>query len=173
MRPPQQGSALIVGLLLLAVVSLLGLAAGSAAHVELLLARNERFRENAANAASAGLEIALRRIVTASSPSTVPPQFSASLPGTADTCDVQLRWLGLEAGLPQAPGASLAGAHFEIIATGRSGRRALDRQRARVRWVVEAPETAEHGDCEPLAPGVRCLRAGELHRLSWQRLPAP
>ena len=50
---------LAVGLILLTLVTLLGLAGASSAHVERLLAQNETFRENAASAASAGIEMAI------------------------------------------------------------------------------------------------------------------
>jgi hypothetical protein len=163
------GSALVVGMLLLSVVSLLALAAASAAHVELQLARNEQFRENAANAASAGIEIAISRIVTDSTVNSA--IFSGSLPQTADSFDVRIRFLGYEQPLPQAPDRNLAGAHFEIVATGRSGRGAMDRQRAIVMHVVESAAPVERRDCEPLTLE-RCLRPGELHRLSWQSLPS-
>lgn len=164
------GSALIIGMLLLSVVSLLALAAASAAHVELQLARNEQFRENAANAASAGIEIAISRIVSTSTVNSA--TFSGSLPQAEESFDVRTRFLGLEQPIPQAPDQNLAGAHFEILATGRSGRGAVDRQRAIVLYVVDSTAPVERRDCEPLA-AERCLRAGELHRLSWQRLPSP
>ena len=50
--------------MLLSLVTLLGLAGASSAHVEAQLAQNEQFRENAASAASAGIEFAISRIVT-------------------------------------------------------------------------------------------------------------
>ena len=165
-----RGSALIIGMLLVSVVSLLALAAASAVHVELQLARNEHFRENAANAASAGIEIAISRIVSVSTVNSA--TFSGSLPETSDSFDVRVRVLGLEQLIPQAPDQNLAGAHFEILATGSSGRGAVDRQRAIVVYVVDSSEAVERRDCEPLA-AERCQRPGELHRLSWQRLPSP
>ena len=164
------GSALIVGMLLLSVVSLLALAAASTAQVELQLARNEQFRENAANAASAGIEIAISRIVSASTTNSA--TFSGSIPATADSFDVSTRLLGHEQPLPQAPDQNLVGSHFEIVATGKSGRGAVNQQRAIVMYVVEFPGPVERRDCDPLATE-RCVRAGELHRLSWQRLPSP
>jgi hypothetical protein len=167
----QRGTALVTGLLLLTLVSLLGLAGAATAQVELQLARNEQFRENAASAASAGIEIAIIH-VTASAPEAVPARIHASLPGSPDRVDVQTRFLGYESGIPQSPGANLAAAHFEILATGYAARGTTDRQRAIVMQVVEVAE-APGGDCEPLLAGARCAIAGEMRRLSWQRLPAP
>ncbi len=170
MNARTSGSALVIGMLLLSVVSLLALAAASAAHVELQLARNEQFRENAANATSACIEIAISRIVSASIVNCA--SFSGSLPESAESFDVSARFLGYEQPLPQAPEQNLAGAQFEIVATGRSSRGAVDRQRALVLYVVESATPVERRDCDPLA-AARCVRAGELHRLSWQRLPSP
>jgi type II secretory pathway component PulK len=168
MKHSQSGTALVVGLLLLSLVTLLGLAGAAAAQVELQLARNEQFRENASSAASAGIEIAIRH-VTASLPESVPSSLRGSL-SAASRYEVQLRFLGYEARLPQSPGANLAGAHFEILSTGRATRGAADRQRAVVMRVVELAESAG-ADCEPAVTGVRCARMGQLRRLSWQRLP--
>jgi Tfp pilus assembly protein PilX len=64
----QRGTTLIVGLLLLTVVMLLGLAGADSANIERQLARNEQFRENAASAASAGIEYAISRIVSSPPP---------------------------------------------------------------------------------------------------------
>jgi hypothetical protein len=164
----QCGTTLAVGLILLALVTLLGLAGASAAHVELALAQNEQFRENAASAASAGIEFAIGRIVTNPESDAV---LHAELPGSADRFETTARFTGFDHALPQERGARLAGAHFEIVSTGYAARRATDRQRAQVLLVVAAPADVAAADCEPLAAGVRCHRRGELLRLSWQRVP--
>jgi type II secretory pathway component PulK len=168
-RRHSRGATLVVGLILLSLVTLLGLAGAGSAHVEQVLAQNEQFRENAASAASAGIEIAISRIVTSTSPSTVPAWLDGPMPGTADRIEVRLRLAGLEPALPQAPGGNLVGAHFDIESTGYSSRRAVDRQRANVMFVVHSA-TATPLPCEPVAPGVHCHAAGELARLSWQRV---
>jgi len=64
----------------------------------------------------------------------------------------------------------VSGAHFDIVSTGKSTRNAVDRQRARVMWVVAAPGEITPADCEPVLPR-HCFQRGELLRLSWQRLP--
>jgi hypothetical protein len=166
------GAALIVGLILLTVVSLLGIAGATAARVELRLAHHERFRENAASAASAGIEYALSHMTAFASDSgfalNSPPELSAT-----SRFEVQVRFLGREQALPQPPGAPLAGAHYDILSTGYSARRARDVQRARVMRVVAAATPVVTTECEPQAPGIRCFAEGELVRLSWQRVPAP
>jgi hypothetical protein len=170
----QQGATLVVGVILLAMVMLLGLAGAGGALVERQLAQNEQFRENAASAASAGIEYAIRRIVTSSpidyDAAAVPSNASATLPGAAEHFETVTRFVGFEEALPQMSGARLVGAHFEITSTGYS-RRATDRQRAGVMFVVAGVATAV--ECAPALPGVHCHTLGELARLSWQRLPSP
>jgi hypothetical protein len=166
----QRGTTLVVGLLLLGLATLLGLAGAATAHIETQLAHNEQFRENAASAASAGVEFAISRIVTTPDPESLSASVSATLPGSADRFETQTRLLGQDIALPQAAGANLAGAHFEIISTGYSSRRAVDRQRVIVMRVDVATDATAAAECEPANPGVHCHEAGELVRLSWQRL---
>jgi hypothetical protein len=167
----QRGSALVVGLLLLSMVTLLAIAGAAAAQVELQLARNEQFRENASSAASAGVEIAISH-VNASAPEAVPASLGVSLPGSLGRVDVRTRFLGYESDLPQLPGGHLAGAHFEIVSTGYALRGATERQRVMVMRVIETTDVVG-SDCEPLVLGLRCAEAGELRRRSWHRMPAP
>jgi Tfp pilus assembly protein PilX len=165
----QRGATLVIGLMLLALVTMLALAGASAAHIESRLAQAERFRENADSAASAGIEWALRRIVTATDPAAVPPSLGETL-APNERFDVTLRFAGLELALPQASGSRLAGAHFEIVSTGTAARRSVVRHRATAMWVV-ASDDATPLPCEP--PATPCLRAGDLVRTGWQRLPLP
>ena len=136
----QRGATLAVGLILLSLVTLLGLAGASTAHVEQQLAQNEQFRENAASAASAGIEIAIRSIVNTAAPAAVPASIRDVVPGTADRFETSTRFVGFELALPQLAGEPLAGAHFEILSAGYSARRAVDRQRANVMLV--SPDAA-------------------------------
>jgi hypothetical protein len=162
------GATLVVGLILLSLVTLLGLAGASTAHVEQQLAQNEQFRENAASAASAGIEIAISRIVTTATPAAVPASLRDVVPGTTDRFETTTRFVGFEPALPQVAGELLAGAHFEISSTGYSARRAVDRQRADVMLVVSSPDGIPL-PCEPEISR-HCYVAGELARLSWQRV---
>ncbi len=168
-RQGSRGAALAVGLVLLALVTLLGLAGASSAHVERLLAQNEVFRENASAAASAGIEIAMREI-SSSDPAAVPVHLEGNMPGSRDHFEVSIRLAGYETSLPQVPGALVSGAHFDIISTGYSTRLAVDRQRAAVMRVMH-DVTAVPLDCDPAVPR-HCHAEGEIERLSWQRVPA-
>jgi hypothetical protein len=176
LRP--RGTTLVVGLTLLTVVALLGLAGAGSAHIERQLARNEQFRENAASAASAGIEYAISRIVSNPLPDSpdsdaAPASASATLRGSADRFETLTRFVGYESALPQTGEANLAGAHFEIISTGHSAGGAIDRQRAGVMLVVPAPVPAIAPECAPAAAEVPCFQSGDLARLSWQRIPSP
>ena len=166
----QAGGALVVGLVLLSVITLLGLAGATAARIEMQLAQDQRFRENAASAASAGIEIAISHMTGTDSDSDF--TLISSLPGREASArfEVRARFMGHEYGLPQAPGANLAGGHYEILSTGYSARNAVETQRAIVMRVVPAPTPAAGADCEPLSPA-RCLVSNEIVRLSWQKLP--
>ncbi|MEO8016697.1 MAG: PilX N-terminal domain-containing pilus assembly protein [Pseudomonadota bacterium] len=166
----QRGTTLVVGMMLLAVVTLLGLAGAASAQLEQRLAQNDQFRENAASAASAGIEYAISAIVTSREPQSVSTNASATLPGVSERFETVTRFVGHEESLPQQTGAHLAAAHFEITSTGWS-QRTVDRQRARVMLVVPATNIVTTPECAPAAVGVPCHLAGELVRLSWQRLP--
>ena len=171
MTAHERGATLVVGLVLLALVTLLGLAGAATAQLEAQLAHNEQFRENAASAASAGIELAISRIVI--TPESASFTTSATFTELAARCEVRVRLMGQDVALPQDASANLVGTHFEITSTGYSSRRAVDRQRAIVMRVAAAAEPAPALPCEPVVADVRCHRAGELVRLSWQRLPAP
>ncbi len=176
----QRGATLAIGLMLLTLVTLLGLAGANAARVELMLAQNEQFRENAAAAASAGIEFAISRIATM--PTDAIEQTSSVLEsGTLDTAsqdrwETRRRFTGFETGLPQLPGPLLAGAHFEIISTGHSARRSVDVQRQGVMRIVPAPPglVALAGDALGLASCVpesaHCWSTGQMRRVYWQRV---
>ena len=162
------GSALAVGLVILSVVTLLALAGASSAHVERVLAQNGTFRENAVSAASAGIEMAISAILESAQPESVQPVVPGRL-SAGESFEAQVRFLGYEDSLPQAPGAGLSGAHFEIVSTGHAARGAIDRQRAVVMRVVESPVAIPTRDCRPITEQ-HCHQPGELERLSWQRL---
>ena len=107
------------------------------AHVERQLAQNEQFRENAASAASAGIEYAISPIVTrppvATDANIAADARGASCPAST-TISKPSRVSSATKSRCRSRRAGLAGAHFEIISTGYSRRRAIDRQRATSCW---------------------------------------
>src|SRR5262245_49520173 len=58
----QRGAALIVGLMMLVIVTLLAVTAVSTSSTELIMAGNEQYRERAFQAAEAGIETAYRKV---------------------------------------------------------------------------------------------------------------
>ncbi len=180
MRTRARGAALIVSLLLLALLTLFALAAASSARIEHTLASNELFRENAANAARAGIELATLELLTMPhSDLAVPLQRHLTIAAGID-CDVRARFAGYEANLPQDSAVLLAGAHFEITSTGHSARGAREVQRGGLMIVVPAPaEFIESvaampgGGAAPCgeAAGRRCLQAGQSFTTFWRRVP--
>jgi hypothetical protein len=172
MSAGERGVSLAVGLVLLSIVTLLGLAGASGAHVEQMLAQNETFRENAGFAASAGIEVAIRAIVNSTAPEAAVPRVTGQLPAAAGSYEATIRFMGLETGLPQAEGSLLAGAHFQIDSMGRAARNAVDRQRADVMWIIPAAPATETTPCTPVVARP-CRQLLELRRQSWQRMPAP
>ena len=108
----ERGATLVVGLMLLALVTLLGLAGAATAHIEAQLAHNEQFRENAASAASAGVEYAISRIVTTPAPDSVSSSASATMPGTPDRFESQSRFSATTSRCLSAPAAASRGRAF-------------------------------------------------------------
>lgn len=92
----QRGAALVIGLMLLVIVTLLAITAVGTSNTELIMAGNEQFRERATQAADAGIEAAIRTLRT-----DVPPGSGAkdyaniALPSlTGDTYTTRSEYLG-------------------------------------------------------------------------------
>jgi type IV pilus assembly protein PilX len=80
----QRGAALVVGLMMLVIVTLLAVTAVSTSTTELVMAGNEQFRERAFQAAEAGIETAFRKV--RSGDADVPMDFGTYL----DAVDVPM-----------------------------------------------------------------------------------
>ena len=79
----QQGAALVVGLILLVVISVLAISGMNTATTELAMARNDQNYENAFQAAETGLEQALVYHGSLTGPSTAPDWIASALqPGS-------------------------------------------------------------------------------------------
>jgi type IV pilus assembly protein PilX len=127
----QQGAALVVGLLLLLVLTLLAVSGMNSASLEFIMAGNEQYRSNAFQAAEAGIEQTM--LQGAFNPGVVLPQNLNGAPTATDTWASQV--------LPQLGGVPLPALwgnswnsfstyHFEISSTGNStrGARAINLQ---------------------------------------------
>jgi type IV pilus assembly protein PilX len=127
----QGGAALVVGLVLLVILTLLAVAGMSTSTTELLMAGNEQFRRTAAQSATAGIEEAIAAISTVpTSPSADPTEAGRQTVdgSTVDRYDTRTRFVDTETGLPQSSADKFVGFHFEIESDGASARNARDRQ---------------------------------------------
>lgn len=133
LRKRQQGVALAVGLLLLLVLTLLGISGMNTASLELIMAGNTQYQQNAFQAAETGIEHALAHGSFNPSggvekiPASNPPQF---IPGTNNNDGFAVAITPAMGGAPQPAlwGSSwnaFSTYHFEIESTGTSLRNAV------------------------------------------------
>src|SRR5690606_36622084 len=123
LRPRVSGAALVTALVLLLVLSVLAVAGVGMAVAELSMAGNEQFRRQAADAASAGIEVVVARLMAT-------PEGSAA-DGSADSIPLEdsaaqvstvLRFAGYEAVPPRWSVNKLQARHYVIESTGRAPR---------------------------------------------------
>jgi type IV pilus assembly protein PilX len=126
----EQGAALIVGLLLLLVLTILGISGMNTASLEFIMAGNEQFKNNAFQAAETGIQsvaVASNNFVASD---TAPPTTTTgnAISGSADTYDATVVFVGkgntLAGNSTGTSGAAtqFAGYYFTITGTGRSAR---------------------------------------------------
>ena len=130
-RASQRGAALVIGLLLLMVLTLLAITGMTTSTTELVMAGNEQYRTNAAQAASAGIEQAIARIAGVPTSLAAGPTFlgpTAVEGSTTDFYSTQSRYVGKESGLPQSSADKFVGLHYVIDSAGTSSRNARDAQ---------------------------------------------
>jgi len=130
-----QGSALVIALTLLFILSLLAVAGMSMSTAEMVMAGNEQFRRLASDAASAGIETAVVRLRS------VPAEDELS----SDAFTASVRHAGDETNLPQSSADKFVGQHFEIESTGHSARGAIDVQTQGVLLITPATGVTTYG----------------------------
>src|SRR6185503_5745169 len=113
-----RGSALVIALMLLFILSLLAVAGMSLSTAEIVMAGNEQFRRRASDAASSGIETAVARLRGSTAEGEV----------SSDAFIATVRRAGVETSLPQSSADKFVGQHFEIESTGHSARGASDVQ---------------------------------------------
>lgn len=130
-RAHQGGAALVVGLILLAILTLLAMTGMNTASTELTMATNERLRDNAFRAAETGLEQTLSGL-------TGMPQSSAPIVGpvtaitgsATDSFTTSTQYMGDDEQIPGSSAGKFVAFHYEITATGTSARGASAQQRS-------------------------------------------
>jgi type IV pilus assembly protein PilX len=124
----EQGAALVVGMILLLVLTLLAVSGMNTASTELVMAGNEQFQENAFQAAEMGIEQGMRN--GAFNPSVASEPIAATtVPGT--TYDTYVGTITPQPGPNMPQGAmwgnridSFSTFHFEVQSQGQSARNA-------------------------------------------------
>jgi len=121
-RARQQGAALVIGLILLMVLTLLAVSSMSTASLEFIMAGNEQYRSNAFQAAEAGIEQSLVQGVF--NPDAAPQ----ALNGNNTANDAWASVINLPLGNVPQPALwgnscnSFSTYHFEVVSTGSSAR---------------------------------------------------
>jgi type IV pilus assembly protein PilX len=129
-RSRQQGAALVIGLMLLLVLTLLAISGMNTATVELQMAGNQQYAQNAFQAAETGIEQAMATN-TVNTNSTTTVAITAIDGSTTDTYESNT---GFEApngitavpggGFSMGSGTSFSAYHFDVTSTGASARNA-------------------------------------------------
>lgn len=116
----QRGAALVIGLLLLVVVTLLAVTAVNTSSVELVMAGNEQYRERAFQAADAGVESAVATIDAVPQNATGVTATNVAITGLPlDKYTVSTVFTGYESNVANA-GEDFVAVHYRITSTGQS-----------------------------------------------------
>jgi Tfp pilus assembly protein PilX len=138
-RRSERGAALVVGLIMLLILTILAFTGVNTAITELAMANNEQFRRNAADASAAGVEQAIAAIGTVGTTAGATASVAPTVLGNdATEYSAVMRYVGDETGLPQSSADKFIGLHYEIESTGTSARNARDVQTQGVMIVASA-----------------------------------
>jgi type IV pilus assembly protein PilX len=121
----QRGAALVIGLVLLAILTLLAITGMNTSTTELIMAGNEQFRQNAFQAAETGRENALKllsAIPTDGSVTTVPETPVPA--GSKEKYTTTSQYIGQDQDIAGYRAGAFVGNHYIITSTGRSSRNA-------------------------------------------------
>jgi type IV pilus assembly protein PilX len=124
MKSQQKGAALIVGLVMLSIITLLAITALNTSSTELIMAGNEQFRERALQAADAGIERATRVLASVPQNGVAKPDSGASTAQPEDTYAITSTYIGTDDDIPGFSSNQFAGFHYRIVSTGQSRRNA-------------------------------------------------
>lgn len=130
-RSRQRGAALVIGLILLVMLTLLAVSGMNTASTELVMAGNEQYRQQAFQASGTGVERAL--LVLASVPTsktpTVVPEKDVVEGKKVGRYTTSSQYLGDDLDLPGFSSGKFIGFHYEITSTGKAARGAQSQQR--------------------------------------------
>jgi type IV pilus assembly protein PilX len=127
MKKHQGGAALVIGLILLMILTLLAISGMTTSNTELVMAGNEQVRQNASQAAGAGIEQAMTQLALV--PQTLTPTVAGptAMPGVnaaTDAYTTSSQFLGQTNFVDGFSIGKYVGFHYEITSTGISARNA-------------------------------------------------
>ena len=141
----QRGAALVVGLILLSVLTLLAISGMNTASTELVMAGNEQFRERAFQAAETGIETKVRTLRDVP-PDSTPVTLTTTLSDASVTTVVTPR----SSGSVQGYGKDYVGYHYDVLSTGLSARNASTVQMAGAYYVNQLGKDGEQRPLDPI-----------------------
>jgi len=150
--PPrqQQGAALVIGLILLLILTLLAVTGMNTASSELIMAGNEQFRQNAFQAAETGIEQAITVLATVPQTGTPVTVADMAVPGSAvDEYSTESQYMGDDLNLPGFSAGKFVGFHYQITSTGTSARNANARNRQGAFVIQSAGGAGSFGSLNP------------------------
>jgi type II secretory pathway component PulK len=122
----QRGVVLVIALVLLLIITLLATTGMAMSTAEFVMAGNEQFHRKAMDAASAGVETVIARLLAEL------PEKRASIEAAGATAAgdylANVRFAGEESSLAGFSADKFVGLHFDIDSTGGSARNATDAQ---------------------------------------------
>jgi Tfp pilus assembly protein PilX len=125
-RGRSRGVALVIALIVLLIVTLLATSGMTTSITEFVMAGNEQFHRKAADAASAGVEVAIAQLASTGAGSSGLPNVVGQT--AAGDYIASTRFVGEETSLPGFSAEKFAALHFEIESTGEAARSAADEQ---------------------------------------------
>lgn len=122
MRNRQHGTALVISMILLMVLTVLAISGMSTANTEMVLVGNEQFRQNAFNAAEAGIARTTRMSTFNPDPVAGIESFSGAVPGTGDSFTSTVRPGGQSRGFYFFSNDDFTTYYFDLRSTGSAAR---------------------------------------------------
>lgn len=151
----QKGSALIIGLILLLVITVLAVTGMSTASTELVMAGNEQYRQNAFQAAETGIENALRALPTVPQNGVPVVVGPVAVPGSnTDFYEVSSQYVGEDEDIAGFSQGKFTGLHYRLQSTGTSLRNAVSRHEQGAYVIATAGGGSSIGPLGGVAPPV-------------------
>lgn len=130
-RSKQRGAALVIGLLMLVILTLLAISGMNAASTELIMAGNEQYRQKAFNASSAGIEQALVDLDKAKQDLLTPtttPKTAITGGDASDSYTTSTQYEGEDDNVAGFTAGRFAALHYQITSTGTAVRQSTSVQ---------------------------------------------